>query len=164
MIGVGAVLVFRVTGAVFDKQTGTATKWMGFLIPFTRKTVPLASLKEVLILPTGEIRIEHPEVIFIINNRKKAEQIAKFLGLPVQDRTGASEAYWTEADVVPWIRSNFTRRAGLGSAIGVAVGLTIWSNLVLENGFEDVGNIFVAIGWGGILHCLRVARDFGLFK
>lgn len=103
---VGAILVFRRGGVIFDRRTGLATKWWGLVIPFKKETYRLDALRKVTIRretrSSGEnstytvyvVRVAHSEAKFHIvepkdfpTARRKAEHIAKFLHLPLYDHT-----------------------------------------------------------------------------
>lgn len=105
---VGAAFVFGRRGVFFDKRTGMATSWWGLLIPFKKTEHRLDSLKRVALsseirrnknstYTVYPVRVEHSGKAIHISEpkdsqkaRTKAEEVAKFLNLPLADSTAGT--------------------------------------------------------------------------
>lgn len=102
-VGVGFVL--GRSGVSFDRRTKQATVWWGLLIPLKKSDYPLDSLEQVAITKEVRrsknstytifpVRVTHAAKPIKISEfrdfqkaRGKAEEVAKFLNLPVADST-----------------------------------------------------------------------------
>ncbi|MCI0341153.1 MAG: hypothetical protein L0216_08350 [Planctomycetales bacterium] len=103
---VGAGFVFGRSGAILDKDEGTATSWWGLLVPFRRTVRPLADFREVAVVREIRRSKNSTYTVFVVRlagagkpldlreprdpvaARRLAEEAAGFLGLPVRDTTG----------------------------------------------------------------------------
>lgn len=101
--GIGAAFAFGRAGLVLDRAAGTATHWWGLLVPFSSTTVPLVSIRGVLIhreerrskdssytvypvrLDSSKDRILVREFQDYMAARRCAEEAAKFLNLGIRD-------------------------------------------------------------------------------
>lgn len=104
----GACVMFGRSGVIFDRRSGTATRWWGLLIPFSKKSCSLSDMEEVLV--TQEVRRSKNSTYTVypvrINTRtdlwkirefrdymqarRQAEEAAKFLGLGIRDSGGGT--------------------------------------------------------------------------
>lgn len=100
---IGAVFIFGRMGVVLDRSQGTATAWWGLLVPFKAKQRPLSDFDAVAI--TKEIRRSDKSTYTVYpvrltgttdplnieesrdadRARDRAEEVAKFLNLGVED-------------------------------------------------------------------------------
>ncbi len=106
---VGAALMFGRAGIVIDKRSGTVTKWWGLLVPFKSTTFPIDKVKAVtitsevrrsknstytvypvrLIGPAKPLNVEEPRDSD--KARRRAEELAKFLDLGVEDSSSGKK-------------------------------------------------------------------------
>ncbi len=112
---VGGALVFGRSGVILDKRAKRATKWWGLLVPMKSTVTPMESFTQVKI--TKEIRRSdkstytvYPVRIALEDGRfniseartyqkarEEAEELAKFLELPLSDASEGGEARVREA-------------------------------------------------------------------
>ena len=107
---VGAALAFGRAGKVLDKRAGTVTTWWGMLVPFSRKQYPLSKYDTVMLrrevrrsknssytvypvriegAGAKTVKIEEPRDER--KAREAGEEVAKFLGVKLVDRTMGTE-------------------------------------------------------------------------
>ncbi|HUT53630.1 MAG TPA: hypothetical protein VM658_09580 [bacterium] len=125
----GGVLVFGRSGLILDRRTGMAVKWWGLLLPMKRREYPLDTLKTVSIhknvgdsdSPTtypvqitgedGGKRISVTNPTDYAQARCEAEQLAKFLGLPVADTSSGKKVVREAGELDESVRDR-ARRTG----------------------------------------------------
>lgn len=127
-MAVGAAFVFGRRGIIIDRSTRRATAWWGLLSPFYRRERPLNGLAEVSVsrevrkgnkstttvypvrLKGGSAPFNVVEPTDYEEARRSAEQIAKFLGLPMVDNS-TGQAVRREADELDMpLRDQLARR------------------------------------------------------
>ncbi len=126
---VGGGLVFGRSGLILDRRVGMAVKWWGLLVPMKRKEIALDTLTSVSIhkevgdsdspttYPVALAGLAGPKPVQVTNPtdygeaRRHAEQLAKFLGLPVTDTSTGKKVVREAAELDESIRER-ARRTG----------------------------------------------------
>ncbi|MBF8269531.1 MAG: hypothetical protein HW386_1240 [Gammaproteobacteria bacterium] len=106
---VGAAIVFGRSGTILDRQQRTVTTWWGLLVPFSRTQQPVGQDARVTMsketrrtkngsynvypvrLTGDNLQISMGETRDFEESRRQAEDVAKFFGLAIHDRTGGEE-------------------------------------------------------------------------
>ncbi len=185
---VGGVLVFGRTGTVLDRRARIVTSWWGLLVPFKKTTRSLNDFQAVTVSheirqsknstysvypvrlegDTDKLNIEEPRDYQ--QARCRAEEIAKFIGFGIVDRS-SGEAVVRDADVLDQSLRDRSRRADETISmppmpVGCRVetsnnsnGETVFS--LPSPGFKPIHAIPLVIGFGwAAMGCIFVMPIF----
>ncbi|MHC4201125.1 MAG: hypothetical protein ACYSU0_14125 [Planctomycetota bacterium] len=169
---VGAGLMFGRAGIVIDKRSGTVTKWWGLLVPFKRTTFPVEKIRAVtitsevrrsknstytvypvrLIGPAEPLNVEEPRDSD--RARRRAEELAKFLDLGVEDSSSGKKVVREAGTLDESLRDRYRREGRPRERPGEPAGCRIVSGAsgseatfdIPPKGFAAVEVIGMVIG------------------